>query len=834
MNFLPGSQVFLYALAAGAAPLLIHLLNRRRHRRIEWAAMEFLREAVHRNRRFLILRDLLLLLLRTLAVILFVLAMARPYRIAAQRAGYAGEPVHATLVLDNSLSMGYEPLKDSLLERARKKAAAFIRDLPDGSKVSLVPMCDYAGWHAKGVYATKEGALEALGRVELVDRTARSSVAAEAAARALRAAKDLPTKRVVFLGDMQRESWAAEGLDEFFREIPDVQIVQVSEGKRDNTSLSSLRLRDGIADADSTAVFFATIRHEGAEPRENVRVTLKLAERTGEKLDWATIQERRVDLLPGQNLEVMFEHKFEDPGAPSQPRFVAARVELTPDHLPGDDFRTIVVPVVAKVPVVFIDQLGRDENPKLNKYGETHHLRWLLAPKTSRQETSKQLVEVRHRKPADVTQEDLKDARLVAMAGVKAPSAELVRLLREYVEQGGVLFLAAGAEFDPVAWQAVAWRDGMGILPAPLAPAPVGKLPPPEALDAETFRLAPATMQDAVFRLDMPPREMEEIYTTPFFYKAVAVDSDALAAMADAERARLQERRTWLRENDQNEKRWAELERKGQLTAQQAARREDNRARRKQMQPNWLLWSVPAEKDLESMPIDQLLRRGRPRIMGRYDNENSDVFAVRRDIGYGRVIMITTGCFPQWNNLAVEQSVLLLDQALRSLLARSLPERTFGPVNEIIVPVDSADQGARFSVQGPGEEDARPLGVEALSENTYGLIVRSVGKRGAYRVRRERSQAAEQESRKDDSWEMLLAVNGPAAESELTAVGEDGLRERMGQTEFRWVGPEGDIRVEGVALIGHNYWKYLMVVVLACLLVEMLFLAAPRLGGRTE
>jgi len=229
------------------------------------------------------------------------------------------------------------------------------------------------------------------------------------------------------------------------------------------------------------------------------------------------------------------------------------------------------------------------------------------------------------------------------------------------------------------------------------------------------------------------------------------------------------------------------------------------------------------------MPVEELVRRSRPRIMGRYDNNH--VFAVRRDIGHGRVILITTGCYPAWNNLAAEHSVLLLDQALRSLLARSLPERTFGPVNEIVIPIDSGDQGAAFTVQGPEADEPRPIGVEALSEHTYGLILRSVGQRGLYHIRRKRSEA---EGKTSDSWEMLLAVNGPASESDLASVDEDALRERLGDQAFRWIGPDEDIRVEGVALIGHNYWKYLMVLAMVCLLVEMLFLAAPGFGGRSE
>ena len=73
MDFLPSFLMtpFLWAgLACATGPIIIHLLNRRRYRVVQWAAMDFLREALQRNRRILQVRDLLLLLLRTLAVLL--------------------------------------------------------------------------------------------------------------------------------------------------------------------------------------------------------------------------------------------------------------------------------------------------------------------------------------------------------------------------------------------------------------------------------------------------------------------------------------------------------------------------------------------------------------------------------------------------------------------------------------------------------------------------------------------------------------------------------------------------------------------------------------------
>ena len=52
--------------AMAAGPIIIHLLHRRRFRTIDWAAMQFLRQAVRQSRRIMQLRDLLLMLLRLL------------------------------------------------------------------------------------------------------------------------------------------------------------------------------------------------------------------------------------------------------------------------------------------------------------------------------------------------------------------------------------------------------------------------------------------------------------------------------------------------------------------------------------------------------------------------------------------------------------------------------------------------------------------------------------------------------------------------------------------------------------------------------------------------
>ena len=77
MNFLTPLMAWA-ALFLAAAPLIIQLLNRRRFTIVDWAAMDFLREAMQRQRRILRLRDIILLILRTLCVLLFGLAIGLP------------------------------------------------------------------------------------------------------------------------------------------------------------------------------------------------------------------------------------------------------------------------------------------------------------------------------------------------------------------------------------------------------------------------------------------------------------------------------------------------------------------------------------------------------------------------------------------------------------------------------------------------------------------------------------------------------------------------------------------------------------------------------------
>src|SRR3990172_11702778 len=89
------------ALLTGLIPVLIHLLNRRRFRRIPWAAMSFLLAANRRSAKRVRLQQLLLMLARIGVIVLLGLAVARPYMPASALVPGASSPFHPIILLYN-------------------------------------------------------------------------------------------------------------------------------------------------------------------------------------------------------------------------------------------------------------------------------------------------------------------------------------------------------------------------------------------------------------------------------------------------------------------------------------------------------------------------------------------------------------------------------------------------------------------------------------------------------------------------------------------------------------------------------------------------------------
>ena len=119
---------FLYpALTVGfflaLVPLLIHLINMMRHRRVRWAAMEFLLQSHRRHRRWIWLRQWILLLARMAAVALIVAMLAQWVTRSRYEGLFGNRLTHHYVLVDDSMSMSDRAGGSSAFDHAMRFAS---------------------------------------------------------------------------------------------------------------------------------------------------------------------------------------------------------------------------------------------------------------------------------------------------------------------------------------------------------------------------------------------------------------------------------------------------------------------------------------------------------------------------------------------------------------------------------------------------------------------------------------------------------------------------------------------------------------------------------------
>lgn len=191
MEFL--QPLALLALVGAAVPPLLHLLQRRTPPTLVFPAVRYLVEAEQRHSRQLRLRNLLLLILRTLLIAALALAAARP--VVPAPFGGAHAPSAVVVVLDNSPSSGAVVAGRPVLDRLVAAARAIGERAAAGDRLWLLTADGIPRPVAAGAWS------DALGAVAPMTQRLDLGRAVRSAATVLDAA-DLPGS-VVVLSDLQ-------------------------------------------------------------------------------------------------------------------------------------------------------------------------------------------------------------------------------------------------------------------------------------------------------------------------------------------------------------------------------------------------------------------------------------------------------------------------------------------------------------------------------------------------------------------------------------------------------------------------------------------------------
>ena len=147
MTFTFPSLFFVWLLPLVALPVLIHLINLLRHRRVSWAAMEFLLDSKKKNEKSVRIKQLLLLLLRMIAIAAIVFMLAGPILQDHWSRLFGGSNVHHVILLDDTGSMADQWANTNAFSRAKSVVENIIRRASRESsrqKVTLLRFSDAA------------------------------------------------------------------------------------------------------------------------------------------------------------------------------------------------------------------------------------------------------------------------------------------------------------------------------------------------------------------------------------------------------------------------------------------------------------------------------------------------------------------------------------------------------------------------------------------------------------------------------------------------------------------------------------------------------------------
>ncbi|MFO0822358.1 MAG: BatA domain-containing protein [Gemmataceae bacterium] len=515
-----------WVMAAGVAlavsPIIIHLINRMRFRRIQWAAMEFLLKAQKKMRRKKILEQLLLLLLRILLVLLAGLLLARFLGDDATSNKETRPALHV-IIFDDTPSMGDTGGGTAGQKDAFARARSLITDkiMPSAAKAStpqtffVLRLSDQKPIFTPTLKQSRVGTPEtdAKGFVELEPLTLNGIERAKAALAVekpspvhvgivpgLKAARELfaqapgaeHAKIVHVVSDMRSEDWNrdAEAITGAVKELTDegvkVHLIDVASPNRkpdrkspaysDNIGIVELKPRSRIAAFDKEVEFELRVRNYGTTDLKEVRVKVFV---NGLENNFVSV---RFDTLPAnQESTQIFTVVFNSTqGATTGTRedplgrfnMVTAMLENTGvDAIAHDNVRHAIVEIKEKLSVLLVTRPPDDDRPT-NKDGDSFSLRLLF------EETKLSGTEVVSGGVDSLDKLDLRDFSSIYIVNIPQLSASQVANLERYAKEGGGVCIFLGPDIKPEQYNNLLYRKGdpNAIMPFPLPAEPTAEL----------------------------------------------------------------------------------------------------------------------------------------------------------------------------------------------------------------------------------------------------------------------------------------------------------------------------------------------------------------------
>jgi uncharacterized membrane protein len=444
--------IYLFGLLAASLPILIHLLNRRRLKRVRFPAVRFVLLSQKRISRSYRLRHWLLLALRTLAVIVLALLLANPIFQTGAGLFAGGGPVSLVVLLDNSLSMTWSGDGDGF-KRAKEAARLLISSLNDGDRAALIAT-NISGKESFRLKQEKDVLLKELDGIEIADGTANLAAALGKAYELLK--EPAEQKEIRLITDLALTGWDQFSISSLKQYDPSIPLKTIRIGKKQpplNGTIREVRLGSQGIGVDLPLHLEAIVTNFGDQEIKELLVQLTI--------DGQTKEQKLTSIQPRAEAAVAFQTRLSRPGGHT------GQISLKKEGLAGYPTAYFGLDAQDKVKVLIVD--GDPQTSLVQS--ETFFLSRALDP-TGEQHSSVYLPAVII--PDGLNAASLDSYQVIVLCNVATLSDPAVAKIQNFLRAGGGLLVFGGDRLQSDNYNVKLVQSSPPVLPVQLREQKLG------------------------------------------------------------------------------------------------------------------------------------------------------------------------------------------------------------------------------------------------------------------------------------------------------------------------------------------------------------------------
>ncbi|RNC84600.1 MAG: hypothetical protein ED557_06375 [Balneola sp.] len=270
MSFL--SPFFLIAMTAIGLPLLIHLLNLKRPKRIQFSTLTFFEELQKTTIRKIRIKKYLLLLFRLLAIACLAVVLARPFLPPGITSiGDVNAPTIYGILVDNSISMTRIGQNGPLIEQTKEVLKTIELSSKENDRFILQTT------NGEELYATVLGHGQFLRRVDELQVQSSGNYTAQRVNDLLEVLRDAPyeNKRFFLISDGQRGQLSELAEQEYENDLISRTLINLDDTSVQNTAITGLETSTNMIGPGLPVSLSVTVENMGDVPIANQFLSLE-------------------------------------------------------------------------------------------------------------------------------------------------------------------------------------------------------------------------------------------------------------------------------------------------------------------------------------------------------------------------------------------------------------------------------------------------------------------------------------------------------------------------------------------------------------------------------